>query len=100
MYLTDKEIRARLPDLDIVTDPDIPFNSATQIQAYSIDLRLSNVYWRYAGRGNVDLRMSQFRELNPRRHWVRHELARGESITLKPLESCSRKNLRALYDAS
>jgi deoxycytidine triphosphate deaminase len=83
VYLTDREIVERLPDLDIVTDPAVPFDPDRQIQPCSIDLRLSPVYWRYTGRGTVDLKMSSFRELNPRRHWTRHVLAAGESLTLK-----------------
>jgi deoxycytidine triphosphate deaminase len=84
MYLTDAEIRQRLPELDIVTDPESPFDAGQQIQPCSIDLRLSGVYWRYTGRRTVDLRMGHLLELNPRRHWVRHELGKGESLTLKP----------------
>ena len=84
MYLADSEITARLPDLDISTDPAVPFDPDKQIQPCSIDLRLSPVYWRYTGRATVDLKMSSFRELNPRRHWTRHELSLGESLTLKP----------------
>jgi deoxycytidine triphosphate deaminase len=84
MYLTDIEITARLPELNVVTDAAFPFDAQSQIQPCSIDLRLSPVYWRYTGRAAVDLRMSSFRELNPRRHWTRHELGPGESLTLKP----------------
>ncbi len=86
MYLIDTEIRQRLPDLDIVTNPGIPFDADKQVQPCSIDLRLSPIYWRYTGRGVVDLKGSHLLELNPRRHWVRHELSMGESITLKPLD--------------
>jgi deoxycytidine triphosphate deaminase len=86
MYLTDAEIQEKLPDLNIVTDPALPFEPDRQIQPCSIDLRLSNVYWKYKGHATVDLRMSYLRELNPRRHWKRYELAPGEALTLKPSE--------------
>lgn len=72
--------------MDIVTDPAVPFDAGAQIQPCSIDLRLSPVYWRYIGRGAVDLKGSHLLEVNPRRRWTRHELAVGESITLKPLD--------------
>ena len=86
MYLTDTEIKERLSELDIVTDPEVPFDADKQIQPCSIDLRMSAVYWRYTGRATVDLKMSHLRELNPRRHWTRYELGQGESLTLKPTD--------------
>lgn len=95
MYLSDRDIRALLPDLSFQTDhPDHPFVDTEQIQPCSVDLRLSNVFWtrrrghwlrRLVRRGpTVDLRKSHIQEIDPRREWRRAALAEGQSITIWP----------------
>lgn len=94
MYLSDRDIRATLPKLEIHTShPDHPFD-LEQIQPCSIDLRLSNVFWsrrrshwvrRILKRGpTVDLRRSHVQEIDPRREWRKTELADGQSMTIWP----------------
>ena len=85
MYLTDQEIRSRLPEMRIHTEADHPFDADAQIQPCSIDLRLSPVYWR-PRRGlkkTVDLTRSRLLEVSPRRNWVRYDLGTGESISIR-----------------
>jgi deoxycytidine triphosphate deaminase len=95
LYLSDKDIRALLPELDVRTDhQDHPFDPNGQIQPCSLDLRLSNVFWmrrrvhylrRLLRRGpTVDLRQSHIQEIDPRREWRKAELSDGESVTIRP----------------
>lgn len=96
MYLSDRDIRALLPELDFQTDhPEHPFEGE-QVQPCSIDLRLSNVFWlrrrshrlrRRLKRGpTVDLRQSHVQEIDPRREWRKSVLTDGESVTIRPGE--------------
>jgi deoxycytidine triphosphate deaminase len=86
MYLTDREIRARLPQLDVRPDLGPAFDPDRQIQPCSVDLRLSSTYWRPRKKlkGPVDLSRVKLLEAYPRRHWTKHTLGSGESITLRP----------------
>jgi len=95
LYLSDRDIREVLDQLDIHTNhPKHPFDPGEQIQPCSIDLRLSNVVWRprrsnwlkqILRRGpTVDLRKSHVEEIDPRRNWRRVELSDGESVTIWP----------------
>jgi deoxycytidine triphosphate deaminase len=85
MYLTDRQLRERLSALAFVTDVDEqPFSPDEQIQPCSIDLRLSNVFWRPMRSRGVDMRKAHVMEVAPRRHWRRTVLSAGEYITLKP----------------
>lgn len=97
MYLTDSEIRERLPELEIIgPNPDHPFEPGIQIQPCSIDLRVSDVFWipkrrrrllRGLMRGKqiaVDLRRSDIHALEPLRYWKQIELREGQIITIKP----------------
>jgi deoxycytidine triphosphate deaminase len=87
MYLSDREIKARLEVIDFRAEgPDHPFRADDQIQPCSVDLRLDRLFWRQSRRGSIDLRRSRLLELSPRRHWSRIELAPGESIALRPGE--------------
>jgi deoxycytidine triphosphate deaminase len=94
MYLTDREIRARLSELAIETDSSVAFNADDQIQPCSIDLHMSPVYWRprrpltglFWRRRNftLDLTGSRLLEISPRRHWSQHTLVPGETVPLRP----------------
>jgi deoxycytidine triphosphate deaminase len=96
MYLTDAEIRERLDDLNVTADdPDFPFEPDTQIQPCSIDLRLSNVFWRptwktrfvqnvLRRRKALDLTRAHINVLAPRRGWRRVTLSHGQSQVLRP----------------
>ena len=87
MFLSDRDIRARLGDISFATDDDDhPFDAADQIQPCSVDLRLDNVFWRQTSRRAIDLRRSKLLELSPRRHWTKISLDVGESVSLRPGE--------------
>ncbi|HWT92980.1 MAG TPA: dCTP deaminase [Solirubrobacteraceae bacterium] len=97
MYLADTEIRALLPEMEL-TCPNSAhqFDESTQVQPCSIDLRISNVFWRPSRRRRIwrrllpgrehriDLRHSQIQDLDPLRDWKQSNLKEGDSITLKP----------------
>ncbi len=97
MYLSDRDIRAVLPEMGLeAPDPNHRFAPETQIQPCSIDLRVSNVFWRpsrtrrlwrrLAPRRQhvIDLRQSHAQELDPLRDWKRTELHEGDVMTIKP----------------
>jgi deoxycytidine triphosphate deaminase len=96
VYLSDRDLADLLPSLDVQTHhPDYPFDAGEQIQPCSIDLRLSNVFWRPRRRSHVlrrmfrrgvtvDLRRSHLQEIDPRREWKKFELADGQSTTILP----------------
>lgn len=90
MYLTDKQLQARLAEFRFESeDGDRPFDPDEQIGPCSVDLRLSRVYWRrkrtWGRKGPIiDLGKTRLMELDPRRRWERCELREGESIALKP----------------
>lgn len=97
MYLSDRDIKKLLPELGIETpNEDHPFDADKQIQPASIDLRLSNVFWRPSrrraflrrpltkGHAVVDLRQAHMEELDPRRDWRRIELDEGDSQLIAP----------------
>lgn len=87
MYLSDRDIKAILGTLSITTDhPNHVFDPGECIQPCSIDLLLSNVFWKPIGRATIDLRKSKLLELSPRRHWRKIELKEGEFIVLRPGE--------------
>jgi deoxycytidine triphosphate deaminase len=97
MYLSDTDIRALLPELAIHTMHDEhPFDEDVQIQPCSIDLRLSDVFWRPSRRQRlwhrllpwraptIDIRHSRMHELAPLRDWKKLQLSRGSTLTIKP----------------
>jgi deoxycytidine triphosphate deaminase len=85
MYLTDRELKSRLDQLDFCTDnAKFPFLPDEQIQPCSIDVRLSNIFWKPQKNITIDLRKSKLMEMSPRRYWERIVLSQGESITIKP----------------
>jgi deoxycytidine triphosphate deaminase len=72
------------------------FDAATQVQPCSIDLRISNVFWRPSRRRRisrrllpwrdhvVDLRHAQPHDIDPLRDWKRVDLSEGDALTVKP----------------
>jgi deoxycytidine triphosphate deaminase len=87
MYLSDNDIRARLPQLNVAADdPTVAFDPADQVQPCSIDLRLSNVFWLPQKGRAIDLRKSKLLELEPTRYWKQVVLRRNECLTLRPHE--------------
>lgn len=88
MYLCDRDIQHLLGEISIQTDnPQLPFESESQLQPCSIDLRLSNVFWlptRKNRRSPINLRKSKLLEMQPTRYWKKQILTEGESIKLKP----------------
>lgn len=97
MYLSDRDIRALLPELGIEGSNDNhPFDPETQIQPCSIDLRVSDAFWkpsrrRYRWRklfsrddSIVDLRESHMQDLDPRRDWRPVVLGEGDAETIRP----------------
>ena len=69
------------------TDTRFPFNPEKQIQLCSIDLRVSNIYWRQRKENLIiDLGQNEFNKISPRRGWKRIEIKFDESIILKPGE--------------
>lgn len=99
MYLVDREIRELLPDLELVCPhEDHPFEPDRQIQPCSVDLRLSNVFWKQTRRRRlhrrlavgrphaIDLRHAALRDLDPMRDWTEVQLDDGESLMIRPGE--------------
>lgn len=85
MYLSDKDIRSRLPELNIdCKDPSHPFSEDEQIQPCSIDLRLSKIFWEPIKSSPIDLRKRALLVMQPRRYYKRTVLRADEYITLKP----------------
>jgi deoxycytidine triphosphate deaminase len=96
MYLVDHEIKARGAELKIEgQNPEHPFELDRQIQPCSIDLRVSNVFWKPRRRRlwrrlmpwreiTIDLGRSNIHELDPIRDWKRFEVTEGQFVTLKP----------------
>jgi deoxycytidine triphosphate deaminase len=85
MYLSDRDITALLPELNIETGhPSHAFDAPAQIQPCSIDIRLDAVFWEQRRRTTLDLRKARLLELSPRRYWRRKELQPHESFTLQP----------------
>ena len=84
MILSDNDIIKLLPEIKIETNhPDYPFNNDEQVQPCSIDLRLSNVFWKAKKNKIMDLRKSFLLEVAPRLYWEKIELKPHECITLK-----------------
>lgn len=97
MYLADRDIRNLLPELQIhAPHEDHPFDAERQVQPCSIDLRISNVFWRPSRRRRlwrrllpgrdltIDLRHSNLRDVEPLRDWKEVVLKEGDVIPIKP----------------
>lgn len=86
MYLSDRDLNALLPQLEIRGPDDAPFNAADQVQPSSIDLRLGTVFWRPRKRFTLDLQKSRLLEVQPRRYYRREDVPFGRSIVIRPNE--------------
>ncbi|MBN8625811.1 MAG: dCTP deaminase [Planctomycetes bacterium] len=85
MYLSDKDFRSLLSELNIECHNSAhPFSADEQIQPCSIDLRLSNVFWETRRGATIDLRKSAPLILQLRRYFRRTTLRPDEYVTLKP----------------
>ena len=97
MYLADHEIKALSDQLQIVgPHPEHPFEPGRQIQPCSVDLRISNVFWKPRRRRRlwrrlmpwreitIDLRRSNIHALDPIRDWKRFDVTEGQSVIIKP----------------
>lgn len=96
MYLSDREIKALLDDMEIEGPLEVHPFKAEQIQPCSIDLRVSNIFWKPSRRGRfsarllhrrsyaIDLRHSKAHDLDPRRDWKKIELGEGDVTTIQP----------------
>jgi deoxycytidine triphosphate deaminase len=97
VYLSDRDIKALLPVLDIETEhPAHAFDADEQIQPCSIDLRISNHFWKPSrrrywgrrplrpGRPAIDLREAHMNDLDPRRDWRPVVLGEGDVETIRP----------------
>jgi deoxycytidine triphosphate deaminase len=97
VYLADHEIEALSDELQIAgPHPEHPFEPERQIQSCSIDLRISNVFWKPRRRRHlwrrlmpwreitIDLRRSNVHDLDPIRDWKRFDIAEGQSVTIRP----------------
>jgi len=89
MYMTDREIQARLQDFQFESEfTDHPFDPANQIGPCSVDLRLGGVYWRPKHsrfrKKTVDLDRTRLMELRPERGWRKFELRSDEKLTIEP----------------
>jgi deoxycytidine triphosphate deaminase len=88
MYLSNTELNSLLPEMEISgTDIRYPFEPIKQIQLCTIDLRVSNIFWRQKRESLIiDLGQNEFNKISPRRGWKRIEIEFGESIIIKPNE--------------
>jgi deoxycytidine triphosphate deaminase len=87
MYLADRQIRELLPQLAVeVEEGAEPFKPDEQVQPASVDLRLSQLFWRPQKRFTLDLRRARLLEMQPRRYYRRTQLSFGETITIRPRE--------------
>lgn len=98
MYLSDREIKALLDDMEIEGPVEAHPFEAGQVQPCSIDLRVSDVFWKPSRRGRIasrlrrrrsyaiDLRHSKAHDLDPRRDWKKIELGEGDVTTIRPGE--------------
>ena len=100
MYLADHEIRALSDKLELQGPNSAhPFEPDRQIQPCSIDLRISNVFWKPRRRRRllrrlmpwreitIDLRRSSIHALDPIRDWKRFDVQEGQSVTIRPGET-------------
>jgi len=100
VYMSDHEIRGLLGDMGIDgPNTDHPFEPDRQIQPCSIDLRISNVFWKPRRQRRVwrrlmpwrdiaiDLRRSSLHDLDPIRDWKRFDIAEGQYVTIRPGET-------------
>jgi deoxycytidine triphosphate deaminase len=100
MYIVDRDINGLLDEMGIEgPNPAHPFEPGSQVQPCSIDLRVSEVFWRPRRRRTlwrrltpwrdrvIDLRRSSIHDLSPLRDWKRFEVKEGQTVTIKPGET-------------
>ena len=92
MYLTDEDLHSRLDQFEFLSeDSKYPFSPDDQIGPCSVDLRLSNQFWRLRPkwrRGARPIRIGRItlEQIQPRRQWQRVELQDAEVLRLHPHE--------------
>lgn len=103
-YLADKDIRARLVDINFECRlGDYPFQPDRQIGPASVDIRIDTKFWkvkrapgkwwrlgpfnRFGADNIIDLRHHDIHEAQPALHWQQVDLAVGETLILQPGES-------------
>lgn len=88
MYLIDKEIKAKLDEIQFeCSNEKHCFDASGQIQPCSVDLRLDCVFWKPKRKTkSIDLRKSKLLELSSRSIWHEIILQEGEYIEIKPGE--------------
>jgi deoxycytidine triphosphate deaminase len=97
MYLADHEIKALSDEMKITgPNPEHPFELDDQVQPCSVDLRISDVFWKPRRRRRllrrlmpwreitIDLRRSNIHALDPIRDWKKFEVREGQVVTIKP----------------
>ncbi len=86
MYLSDRDIMALLPQLEIQVEGGFPgFDPETQVATCSIDLRLGSAFWRPRARKiPLDLRKPRLFELRPSSYYAKESLAEGQVTTIGP----------------
>ncbi len=86
MYIIDKELHSILNEINFETDnEEFPFYPNDQIQACSIDLRLSDIYWKpQKFKRAIDLRSKFLIDLSPTLYWKRKKLNPFDSFILRP----------------
>jgi deoxycytidine triphosphate deaminase len=96
VYAADRDIKALLPAMALTApNPAHTFSADDQVQPCSVDLRVSNVFWRPSRRRllrrrvlpggySLDLRHSALHDIAPLRDWKRIELGEGDAITIRP----------------
>jgi deoxycytidine triphosphate deaminase len=89
VYLSDKDIRDRLHDLQIeCLVPERPFEPKSQIQPCSIDLRLGSVFWSAQKSYAIDLRAKTPPAIE-NKLWKRVVLSSNETLRIKPKQYIS-----------
>jgi deoxycytidine triphosphate deaminase len=97
MYLADHDIAELLSEMSISgPNPAHPFDPDGQIQPCSIDLRISDVFWKPSRRRRIwrrllpgsevaiDLRRADVSALDPLRDWKRYVIPDGQYLTIRP----------------
>ncbi len=98
MYLADRDIVARISDLNFSTpDQFDPFDPIGQVQPCSIDLRLGVKFWRLRTSKDIDLLSARHMSPISRRDWDETTLGPHESIKIKPGEMILGHTLEAFH---
>lgn len=100
MYLTDRDIKALSGEMDIRGPNSAhPFEPERQIQPCSIDLRVSDLFWKPHRRrwlvrrlmpwrtAKIDLGEPNIHALNAFRDWKKVKIREGQKLTIRPGET-------------